>query len=191
MASVVSEVAVVDWWQPVAALYSAIDGCIILPGGIGVVAGTIRKAMDLLTGRKEEVKKLFETRKGTKVNMAPVVSEVAVGDWWQPVAALYSAIDGCIVLPGGIGKELAATLNGDQLSTTSELAHSIASKQSLAASPTHFCVALFYFSWPGVVGHLKGAVAGTIRKAMDLLTGRKEEVKKLSVTRKGTKFSRM
>nr|GEY02056.1 retrotransposon protein, putative, Ty1-copia subclass [Tanacetum cinerariifolium] len=83
--------------------------------------------------------------------------------------------------------ELAATLNGDQFSTTSELAHSIANKQSLSASPTHFCVALFYFSWPGVVGHLKGAVAGTIRKAIDLLTGRNEEVKKLSETRKCTK----
>nr|GEY42394.1 zinc finger, CCHC-type [Tanacetum cinerariifolium] len=33
--------------------------------------------------------------------MAPVVSEVAVADWWQPVVALYSAINGCIILPGG------------------------------------------------------------------------------------------
>nr|GEU48978.1 hypothetical protein [Tanacetum cinerariifolium] len=76
---------------------------------------------------------------------ASVVSEVAVADWWQPVAALYSTIDGCIILPGGIGKEVR------------------------------------------VVGHLKGAVAGTTRKAMNLLTGRKEEVKKLSEIRKGTK----
>nr|GEX79723.1 hypothetical protein [Tanacetum cinerariifolium] len=79
MASVVSEVAVVDWWQPVAALYSVIDGCIILPGGIGAVAGTIRKAMDFLTGRKEEVKKLSETRKGTKTEMELVLEQSQQG----------------------------------------------------------------------------------------------------------------
>ncbi|GKD64275.1 hypothetical protein Tco_1306383 [Tanacetum coccineum] len=39
----------------------------------------------------------------------------------------------------------------------------------------------------GAIGHLKGAAAGTTRKAMDFLTGKKEAAKKLSETRLATK----
>ncbi|GJX05142.1 hypothetical protein Tco_0191058 [Tanacetum coccineum] len=60
--------------------------------------------------------------------------------------------------------------------------------QPLTASLAHFlCCILLLFMAMGAIGHLKGAAAGTVQKAMDFLTGKKEAAKKLSETRLATK----